>query len=779
MPRSAENSQGSQQAGVNAFVLHRRQWRRWLRQIAPSLNLGFSLFVHIFVILMMMDVILWEKRQPDNDLVIKVDIRKFEEPAPEPPPPPEPERDIAVSETKEPEPEMPIEKPEPEPEPEPEEPMKFPKEDPVLITRLMKLGIDEGAEKVIGLKPTPEQGTTEVAKVNIFQGRSADGKKAAVLSGDASNASENAVKIGLNWLTRHQNRGGEWSTWRFGLVCPGGDKCRRPSTGTDARNLDPATTGLALLCFLGAGKTHREGEYRNTVWKGLKYLMTDQDEEGAYGQRHNTLMYNHSIATFAIAEAYAMTHDERLKDSLRKAVLFINISQQPGGGWDYTQAVTGRNDTSISGWVVMALKSAAAGGIAIPWETVFGAVQNFDQMTEKSGEVIYANRDLGQGRKGVGMVAVGMLCRQFLGWPRTDPLFDRQARLMMKELPSWKALQSMSFNTMYYWYYATLALYQHGGATWKTWNANLRDMLCEKQRRDGHANGSWDPDGRWFGKVGGRVYSTTMAILSLEVYYRYLPIYQYNGGSFRAEEVLLEAFRKGTKQQRLQALKLFSQFGTDLVSNIFKEALQDDDAFVRLFAAEELIRQGDHAGLPVLNSMLENPNGFIRSKAISLLARINDPILVPGLARSLTDDLPFVAEKASLLLAKITGQDYGFRASDSMAKKREVGRRYITWWRNHATSLAETPEIKEKKNKGIAGKVLVVRVDAGLVMLDIGERNGVKKYAQYYVYRDGEFISVVEVTRILGDRMSSARILEAYTVKKIQRGDRVTSELKK
>lgn len=755
-----------------------------LRQFLPGAVFSFSLIIHLALLLLLANVVWFNKLPPIEDLVVHLSLRK-EEPLPPPTTPPvevmkEEIRDIVVPEKKEtpvPE-EIPTEKPAPPaPQPIPPiEPMKFPKEDPLLFAQLQLPG-DRGPTEVLGLQPvagTDQRG----AKADLFRGRSGEGKKLALHHGGGSQASENAVARGLEWLARHQNRTGAWSTWLFEDQCPPGDKCGR--VGTNTRNFDPAMTALALLCFLGANHTHHTGDYRDTVWRGLQFLLASQKEDGGFGQKHSHLMYNHGIATLALAEAYAMTRDEGLKDPLRKAVLFISISQQPGGGWDYTQASTGRNDTSITGWMVMALKSAAAGDIAIPWETLFGALQHFDQMTLGSGEVIYANRDLGQGRKGVGMVAVGMLCRQFLGWPKTDPIFDRQANLILQELPSWKALSTMSFNTMYYWYYATLALYQHGGDAWKTWNANLRDMLCERQRRGSHSNGSWDPDDRWFGAVGGRVYSTTMAVLNLEVYYRYLPIYQENagGGGLHAEEILIEAFQSGDKQARLQALKLLTQFGVDVLSGVLRTALEDEDAFVRLFAAEELLRHGDFAGVPVLTAMLENPNGFLRSKAIGLLSQVKDPLLVPGLVKALMDDQVFVAEKAAVLLVKITGQDYNLKASDSPERKQEVGEKYLDWWRqNRAPALESRATAPAEEVQPLRGLVLVARPDVRLIMMDIGRKHGVKKNTQFFVYRQGEYVGTVEVTKVMDDEMSSARVLEAFTVKEILEGDQVVSRV--
>ncbi|MBI2190984.1 MAG: HEAT repeat domain-containing protein [Planctomycetes bacterium] len=759
---------------------HLPSLRQRFRQFLPGALFSLSLLTHGLVFLLFMNVVWWKRLPPVQDLIVYLRIREEEKP---PPPPPIPEspleeiRDIVVPERNEetvPEP-KPEEKPEPKPEEKPQPPAKFSKEDPVVLAQF---GILEtpAATEVIGLKPQASGGQ-ETPKFNLFQGRSGEGKRSALQRGGGSEASENAVSLGLAWLARHQNRAGAWSTWLFEEQCPAGDRCS--GVGTNTRNFDPAMTGLALLCFLGGNHTHQEGDYRDTVYRGLQFLLASQKEDGGFGQKHSHVMYNHGIAALALAEAYAMTRDEALKEPLRRAILFIHTSQQASGGWDYTTASTGRSDTSITGWMVMTLKSAAAADIAIPWVTLFGAIQHFDQMTQSSGEVIYANRDLGQGRKGVGMVAVGMLCREFLGWPRTDPVFERQARLILQELPSWKALSTMSFNTMYYWYYATLALYQHGGDAWKVWNANLRDMLCERQRRGGHAHGSWDPDDRWFGAVGGRVYSTTLAILNLEVYYRYLPIYQEGGGGFHTDEILLEAFRHGNTQDRLQAIKLLTQFGADALSNVLRDALEDEDVFIRAFAAEELLRQGDQAGVPALTAMLEHPNGFIRSKAIGLLSQVRDPWLVPGLAKALQDDQVFVSEKAASLLVKITGQDFNFLAAESPARKQEIVERYLEWASQHVPNAAFPGAARPAPSdaRSLQGKVLAVKPDVRLVMLDLGRKHGLRKKTQFYVYRRGEFVGAVEVTKILDAEMSSARVLEAFTVREILEGDEVVSRL--
>jgi hypothetical protein len=117
------------------------------------------------------------------------------------------------------------------------------------------------------------------------------------------------------------------------------------------------------------------------------------------------------------------------------------------------------------------------------------------------------------------MIAEGMFCRQLLGTPREKQNMKEAAAYLNSKPPdAWK----MSY--YYYWYYATVALYQHQGPFWRQWNENMKNRLLASQVALGRHKGSWDPVGRHAGYTG-RVVSTALATLSLEVYYRYLPLY--------------------------------------------------------------------------------------------------------------------------------------------------------------------------------------------------------------------------------------------------------------
>lgn len=78
----------------------------------------------------------------------------------------------------------------------------------------------------------------------------------------------------------------------------------------------------------------------------------------------------------------------------------------------------------------------------------------------------------------------------------------------------------------YHWYYGCLALYQHKGPIWEDWNNRMRPIFIQSQTKNGKLAGSWDPGRHHHGNRMGRIVATALATLSLEVYYRYLPMYQ-------------------------------------------------------------------------------------------------------------------------------------------------------------------------------------------------------------------------------------------------------------
>lgn len=331
----------------------------------------------------------------------------------------------------------------------------------------------------------------------------------------ATAETEEAVKAALKWLAANQEADGRWSARRHGagreLMVAGRD---RQAAGLNA---DTGITGLSLLALLASGHTQLEGEYQPNVRRGLDYLVKIQGADGNLGGRATTFsfMYCHAMATFAMSEAYAMTKDERLAKPVRRAIAYTLAAQDTtSGGWRYKPGDPG--DTSQLGWQLMALKSAEIGGIPIPQRTRKGILRFLGSASSGQFGGLVAYRPTEQPSRA--MTAEALVCRQFLGSPPNSPASREAANYLLGELPG------RGEPNLYYWYYATLGMYQMQGIHWRRWNDSLQTTLLARQQKTGLLAGSWNPDTRWAG-YGGRVYSTALATLCLEVYYRFLPLY--------------------------------------------------------------------------------------------------------------------------------------------------------------------------------------------------------------------------------------------------------------
>ena len=338
--------------------------------------------------------------------------------------------------------------------------------------------------------------------------RGGGGRKRAALAGGGSKKSETAVDRALEWLWRHQESAGHWE----------GE--RRFEGDDPGKNTDAGVTGLAVLAFLGAGHTEKTGleKYQKTVRKAVAWLIKHQDKQGAIGEGfEGGLGYHHAIAGLALAEAYGMAKVPKTGKAAQKAIDYsLNVHQSEYSGWRYKPKTPA--DVSVTGWFVMQLKSGKIAGLKVDGKGFQGATTFIDKCTKDGGLVSYQ-----PGRSATPtMTAVGLLCRQFMGWKRDNPVLKTGADYLMDSLPDWEG-GNVNF---YYWYYGTLVMFQMGGQWWKAWNACLRDMLIERQRSGApKVDGSWDPVGSWCGS-GGRVFATASSCLCLEVYYRYLPLYK-------------------------------------------------------------------------------------------------------------------------------------------------------------------------------------------------------------------------------------------------------------
>jgi hypothetical protein len=218
-----------------------------------------------------------------------------------------------------------------------------------------------------------------------------------------------------------------------------------------------------------------------------------------------------------LAEACGMTRDASLGPVIERACQFIASAQnRETGGWRYFPGEEG--DTSVLGWQVMALKSASMAGVPIPEESLKLAERWLTRVGGGKSGGLFGYQDK---KASPAMAAEGMFARQLLGRLPTDAAMIETADYLRQLLPD------RSSPNVYYWYYGTLALFQHQGPAWEEWNGAMRKALLSSQEKEGTRNGSWAPRGPW-GEQGGRLIETAMAAMCLEVYYRYLPLYAYS-----------------------------------------------------------------------------------------------------------------------------------------------------------------------------------------------------------------------------------------------------------
>jgi hypothetical protein len=329
---------------------------------------------------------------------------------------------------------------------------------------------------------------------------------------------EAAVKAALAWLAANQEPAGHWDGAKHG------SQYERTQAGNDVRgNMRPDTgvTALALLAFLGAGHTHQGDQYQDTVRRGLDSLIHAQADDGSLAGNASlyAAMYCHGMATLALAEAYGMTGDPKLLGPVRKAVAHTLAAQSPHhGGWRY-RPNDAWGDTSQFGWQVMALKAAEAAGIELPVASRHGMRRFLDYVSSgrHGGLACYLCRIQMDGTRYLDaptptMTAEALFCRFLLGTTPENPLCKEAADYLLQNLPA------EGRSDLYYWYYGTLAMYQLQGPGWDTWNRAVQRRILNLQER----GGSWSTSDRWGGH-GGRVFTTALATLTLEVYYRYTP----------------------------------------------------------------------------------------------------------------------------------------------------------------------------------------------------------------------------------------------------------------
>lgn len=353
-----------------------------------------------------------------------------------------------------------------------------------------------------------------------LQGRDAKSRSRLAAQFGGSAGSEAAVELGLRWIINHQLTDGSWRFRHHKSDCDG--RC-----GNEGRIDAPtAATGLALMSLMGAGYTHKKGPYQYQIESGLDFLESRVrylNYGATLGGSGPQPMYAHAIATIALAEAVAMTGDEDYRKVIEEAYRYIATAQHQKGGWKYKPQQPG--DMSVTGWQMMAVKACHQAGVAKNAGMLTKAKSFVDSLShtddaaygyeiDPAGDVKFFNL-----RK-PSCTAIGHLMQMYFDTPLESPELISGCDLLAQAGPA--------DTDMYFNYYATLVLHHGQSPHWKKWNQTVREHLIRTQQKHGHEAGSWFfPDQH--GDVGGRLYTTAMAVMTLEVYYRFMPLYEVRG----------------------------------------------------------------------------------------------------------------------------------------------------------------------------------------------------------------------------------------------------------
>lgn len=312
--------------------------------------------------------------------------------------------------------------------------------------------------------------------------------------------SQASVKKGLDYLAKSQSQDGNWTNMRDGEAYP------------------ITMASLAGMAFLASGNTPTRGEYADNIRRIERYLLSNVQTSGLItdaAEEEGRPMYGHGFALLFLSECYGSETDEKLRARLKKVIVegikLTSRGQSNLGGWTYQPG--GGDEGSVTVTQMQGLRAANNAGFSVPKSTIDEAVKYLERCKSAEGGIIYSYGSGGETRLAISAAAIATL---YNAGEYDSRLAETCMGYVWKNFQNNKGFSKGGGHDYYTHLYAAQAFYQAGDKYWDTYFPDARDQLIKQQGGDG----SWNGDGI------GPVYGSAIALIILQLPYKFLPIYQ-------------------------------------------------------------------------------------------------------------------------------------------------------------------------------------------------------------------------------------------------------------
>lgn len=308
-----------------------------------------------------------------------------------------------------------------------------------------------------------------------------------------------AIKKGLDFLAKNQGQDGSFAI------------------GEDMRAYPVAMTALAGMAFLANGSTTSRGQYSENVSKIVEYLINNVHPSGLItgpSQENGYSMYGHGFSLMFLSSCYGMETDDRTRARMKKIIVDgvrLTASASSNGGWYYTP--NSGDEGSVTVTQMQGLRAASNAGFTVPKGTVQDAVHYLERCQTSEGGICYSLSTQGETRLPISAAAIATL---YNAGEYDSKLAESCLAYVNKQFELNKNNFSKGGHDYYSHLYAAQAFYQAGDKYWDGYFPTARDQLLKLQ----------SADGSWMGDYVGQVYGTSIALIVLQLPYKYLPIYQ-------------------------------------------------------------------------------------------------------------------------------------------------------------------------------------------------------------------------------------------------------------